>query len=192
MFWSHGLLAAFLGTWRCCTQFSLQSHTLCWDAPPLCWGVSLFQNFCFSWVCPFLMSLNQFCLSIYCKIVLTAGLHNDHHLLLAYLTLASFQRTFLREAAVISWYHSPPVSLSTVNLSNLALTGFVMEMAMNSPHVPLAVRTGTGYDSMPNNHGISKQLLTRMYTAINHLEHQALKHQLPLWRPWCLQSPKLG
>lgn len=76
-------------SWTPC-WLSLQSHTLCWDAPHLCWGVSLFQNFCFSWVCPFLMSLNQFCLSIYCKIVLTAGLHNDHHLLLAYLTPSKF------------------------------------------------------------------------------------------------------
>ncbi|KAJ7413268.1 hypothetical protein WISP_91875 [Willisornis vidua] len=56
--------------------------------------------------------------------------------------------------------------------------GLVMEVAMNSLCMLLAVRPGMGHDSMPNNHGISKQLLTQKYAAIDHLEHQALKYQL--------------
>lgn len=63
---------------------------------------------------------------------------------------------------------------------------------MNTPRAPLAVKTGMAPGSVPNNHGISKQLLTQKNTTINHLERQALKHQAPLGRPWCLQSPKLG
>jgi len=33
---------------------------------------------------------------------------------------------------------------------------------------------------MPDNHSISKQLLMQKYAAVNHLERQALKHQLAL------------
>lgn len=67
-----------------------------------------------------------------------------------------------------------------MNLSNLALASLVEEMAVNMLRVLRAVKTGRGHVSVPNNRGISKQLLTQKYTAINHLEHHALKHQLYL------------
>lgn len=127
------------------------------------------------------MSLNQFCLSVYYKIVLIVGLHNDPHLLLAYLTLSKFTEDLSEKSCCCCLVaQSSCIHLLTANLSDFVLISLVMEMAVNTPHVALAAKTGLGHDSMLNNHGISKRLLTQKYTAVNHLEHKALRHHFPL------------
>lgn len=157
MFCFHGLLAAFWGTCGCCTHPPCRA-TLYWVAPLLNWCVILFQTLSFPWVCSFLTSPSQFCLSVCYKIVLTVGLHNDPHLLLA-LTSSKFPED-LSEKGCCHCLVAPSFCISS---NSQFLISLVIEMAMNTSYVPLAVKTGMGHDFMPNNHGISKQLLTWKY-----------------------------